>query len=170
VGSAASRVSITIAPMTEAHWPEVAAIYAEGIAAGDATFETEVPPWSDWDADHLPDQRLVALQDGVVVGWAALSPTSGRCVYRGVAEESVYIAERARGRGVGRALVEALIARAEEAGIWTIETGIFPENAASLALHERLGFRVVGTRERIGRMGDRWRDVILLERRSPAIG
>jgi L-amino acid N-acyltransferase YncA len=106
----------------------------------------------------------------VVVGWAALSPTSGRCVYWGVAEESVYIAERARGRGVGRALVEALIARAEEAGIWTIETGIFPENAASLALQERFGFRVVGTRERIGRMGDRWRDVILLERRGPAIG
>jgi phosphinothricin acetyltransferase len=169
MGPAASRAAIAIAPMIAAHWPEVARIYAEGIATGDATFETEVPSRAAWDADHLPDQRLVALEDGAVAGWAALCPCSGRCIYRGVAELSVYVAERARGRGVGRSLLEAIVTRAERAGIWTIEAGVFPENAASLALHEGAGFRLVGRRERIGRMGGRWRDVLLLERRSSAI-
>ncbi len=132
------------------HWDAVARIYAEGIATGNATFETEVPAWEAWDAAHLPELRLVAIDDGEVVGWAAMSPVSGRCVYAGVVESSVYISESARGRGVGRALMEELIRRSEGAGMWTIQTGIFPENTASLALHERVGFRVVGTRERIG--------------------
>jgi phosphinothricin acetyltransferase len=159
-----------IAPLLPAHWEAVARIYAEGIATGHATFETDVPTWEAWDAGHLDHPRLVALDGGEVIGWAALSPVSGRCVYAGVAEESVYIAGPARGRGVGRALLEELIRRSEQAGIWTIQTGIFPENTASLALHARVGFRVVGTRERIGRHRGVWRDVVFLERRSPQVG
>ncbi|HEX4521162.1 MAG TPA: GNAT family N-acetyltransferase [Gaiellaceae bacterium] len=156
-----------IARMLPRHWEAVARIYAEGIATGQATFETEVPAWEAWDAAHLPELRLVALVDREVAGWSALSPVSGRCVYAGVAEESVYVAESARGRGIGRALLEELIRRSEDAGIWTIQTGIFPENTASLALHERVGFRVVGVRERIGRHHGVWRDVVFMERRSP---
>ncbi len=155
-----------IAALAPEHWDAVAEIYGEGIATGNATFETEVPAWASWDAAHLPDLRLVALDGGTVVGWAAMSPVSGRCVYRGVAESSVYVAAAARGRGVARALMEELIRRSEAAGIWTIQTGIFPENAASLALHERVGFRVVGVRERLGEHLGRWRDVVFLERRS----
>lgn len=158
-----------ILPLLPEHWPSVSRIYAEGIATGHATFETDVPDWGRWDGSHDPALRLVAVLEGDVVGWAALSPVSSRCVYEGVAEESVYIAEEARGRGIGRALLGELIARAEAAGIWTIQTSIFPENAASLALHERVGFRVVGTRERIGRHQGTWRDTIFLERRSPAV-
>ena len=146
-------------------WPQVAAVYAEGIDTGNATFETEVPSWEAWDAGH-PDLRLVAELDGEVAGWAALSPVSGRSCYRGVAENSVYVAAKARGRGVGRALLDELVARSEAAGIWTIQTGIFPENGASLALHTACGFRVVGVRERLGELHGVWRDVLLLERRS----
>lgn len=153
--------------MLPEHWDTVAWIYAQGIATGHATFETEVPAWEAWDAAHLPKLRLVALLDDRVVGWSALSPVSGRCVYDGVVEESVYVAEEARGQGVGKALLEELIARSELAGIWTIQTGIFPENTASLALHERVGFRVVGIRERIGQHHGVWRDVVFLERRRP---
>lgn len=159
-----------IVPLLPEHWEAVARIYAEGIATGDATFETEVPSWEQWDAAHLDAGRLVALVDGEVAGWAALSPVSGRCVYAGVAEHSVYVGAAARGRGVGRALLAELVRRAEAAGIWTIQSGVFPENEASLVLHERAGFRVVGVRERLGRHGDRWRDVVLLERRSPTVG
>ena len=148
------------------HWPDVARIYAEGIATGHATFEAEVPEWEAWDAAHLDELRLVALVDGEVAGWTALSPVSGRCVYAGVAEESVYVAEAARGQGVGKALLEELIRRSEAAGIWTIQTGIFPENTASVAVHEKVGFRVVGVRERIGQHHGVWRDVVFLERRS----
>jgi L-amino acid N-acyltransferase YncA len=155
-----------IAVLGPEHWDAVARIYAEGIATGNATFETAVPAWEAWDEAHLPDLRLVALDDGEVAGWAAMSPVSGRCVYAGVVESSVYIAESARGRGVGRALMEELIRRSEAAGMWTIQTGIFPENTASLALHERVGFRVVGIRERIGEHHGRWRDIVFLERRS----
>lgn len=147
-------------------WPAVAAIYAEGIATGNATFETAVPAYDVWDAAHLPDHRLVARTDDGVVGWTALGAYSRRHVYRGVAEETIYIAERARGQGIGGALLRALIEQSESAGIWTLQAGIFPENEASIALHARCGFRVVGTRERIGKLGDTWRDVVLLERRS----
>ena len=142
------------------------AIYEQGIAGGNATFETEAPSWEDWDKTHLEGHRLVALQGGDVVGWAALAPVSERCVYAGVAENSVYVADDAQGRGVGRALLEALITSAERDGIWTIQTGIFPENEASIELHKRCGFRVVGVRERLGQHQGVWRDVVFMERRS----
>ena len=128
-----------------------------------------MPPWEEWDEAHLPRHRLVAERAGDVVGWAALSPVSGRCVYAGVAEDSVYVAGTARGRGVGRSLLAALVAGAEAAGIWTVQAGIFPENRASIALHQACGFRTVGVRERLGRLGGVWRDVVLLERRSPLV-
>jgi phosphinothricin acetyltransferase len=153
--------------MAPADWPAVAAIYAEGLEAG--TFETEVPSWETWDETHLAAPRLVARLGGAVCGWAALSPVSRRHVYRGVAEDSVYVAGRARGRGVGRALLGELVRSSDEAGIWTIQASCFPENAASIRLHESCGFRVVGTRERIAQREGVWRDVVLLERRSPAV-
>jgi L-amino acid N-acyltransferase YncA len=151
------------------NWPAVADIYWDGMRSGLATFETEVPSWEAWDANHLPDHRLVADLLGEVVGWAALSPASSRRCYAGVAENSVYVAAGARGLGIGRKLLEALIAGAEAAGIWTIQTSIFPENRASLALHERCGFRVVGTRERIAKRDGVWRDTVFLERRSEVL-
>lgn len=150
-------------------WRAVAAIYEAGIRTGNATFETEVPSWEAWDAAHLPEHRLVAELDGALVAWAALTPVSERCVYAGVAENSIYVAPEAQGRGVGRALLTRLVEQAERAGIWTIQTGIFPENAASVALHLRCGFRIVGTRERLGRHQGAWRDVLFLERRSEVI-
>jgi phosphinothricin acetyltransferase len=152
--------------LREDDWPSVADIYAEGVRSGQATFETEAPGWERWDAAHLPGPRLVAELDGEVVGWAALTPYSSRHVYRGVAEDSVYVAGRAQGRGIGRALLEELVARAGADGIWTIQAGVFPENEASLRLHERCGFRRVGVRERIGQHDGVWRDVVLLERRA----
>jgi phosphinothricin acetyltransferase len=161
---------LTIEPLRAEDWPAVRAIYAAGIETGNATFETEPPDWERWDASHLAALRLVARRDGAVVGWAALSPVSSRCVYAGVVENSVYVAPEASGRGIGRRLLQALCEQAEEAGIWTIQTGIFPENAASLALHERCGFRRVGVRERIGVHHGRWRDVVFLERRSAVAG
>jgi L-amino acid N-acyltransferase YncA len=161
-----STASLAIVSFEPVHWEDARRIYLEGIATGNATFETAAPSWSDWDRSHLADLRVVALDGEHAVGWAALSPVSDRCVYGGVAEESVYVSEATRGKGVARRLLEDLIARSEEAGIWTIQTGIFPENEASLRLHERMGFRVVGVRERIGRLHGVWRDVVLLERRS----
>jgi L-amino acid N-acyltransferase YncA len=158
-------VEPTIRDLSPADWPAVAAIYAAGIATGNATFETEVPAWEAWDASHS-GLRLVAEEEGSVVGWATLTPVSGRCCYRGVGENSIYIAEDARGRGVGRLLLGRLVERAEADGFWTIETGIFPENAASIALHVACGFRIVGTRERLGELNGIWRDVLFLERRS----
>jgi phosphinothricin acetyltransferase len=150
-------------------WPIVSAIYAEGIATGNATFETETPSFERWDASHLAGHRLVARIDGAIVGWAALGPVSERCVYRGVAENSVYVAAHARGRGVGYRLLRALVEAAELDRIWTVQTGVFPENTASLALHERCGFRVVGRRERLGQLHGVWRDVLFLEWRSAII-
>jgi phosphinothricin acetyltransferase len=162
--------AVTIRELRPEHWDDVARIYAEGIATGDATFETDVPSWEHWDAAHLPAHRFVAVAGGRVAGWVAVSAVSDRCVYGGVVENSVYVAAEARGRGVGRALLAALVASTEAAGVWTIQTGIFPENTASLRVHERVGFRVVGRRERIGRLNGVWRDVLLLERRSSAVG
>jgi phosphinothricin acetyltransferase len=156
--------------MEPADWDAVSRIYAEGLATGQASFETTVPSWESWDAAHLPGLRVVATAGDEVVGWAALSPVSARSVYAGVVEESVYVAASARGGGVGSALLDDVIRRSEEAGIWTIQTSIFPENAASLALHERVGFRVVGVRERIGRHRGVWRDTVFLERRSSVAG
>ncbi|HEU4332941.1 MAG TPA: GNAT family N-acetyltransferase [Candidatus Eisenbacteria bacterium] len=166
----ATKSSIEIAPLRPSDWESVARIYAEGIATGHATFETATPSWEEWDAAHLAAPRLVARDAERTVGWAALSPVSGRCVYGGVAEVSVYVAAAARGRGVGRRLLEALAARSEAAGLWTLQAGIFPENEASLAIHRLCGFREVGRRERIGKMGGLWRDVVLLERRSRIAG
>ena len=151
-------------------WPAVEAIYREGIATGLATFETETPSWERWDAAHRPDCRLVVRAGERVLGWAALSPVSDRCVYAGVAENSIYIAAAARGRGIGKALLRALVEASEAAGIWTLQTGIFPENAASLALHQACGFRIVGIRERIGQLHGTWKDVVFLERRSRVVG
>ena len=152
--------------MARRDWPAVAAIYEEGILEGNATFETSVPSYAEWDAGHLTAHRLVAASGNAIVGWAALSPVSGRGVYAGVAEDSVYVAEHARGRGVGRALLRELVTDAERSGIWTIQAGVFPENTASLVLHHKCGFRTVGLRERIGCLNGEWRDVLLLERRS----
>ena len=150
-------------------WPEVASIYEAGIRTGDATFETEVPPWRIWDAGHLPRHRLVTESDGRVVAWVALAPVSSRACYAGVVEDSIYVAPGSKGAGLGRALLTRIVEDAEDAGIWTIQTGIFPENHASIALHERCGFRVVGIRERIARLHGVWRDVVIMERRSPNI-
>lgn len=151
-------------------WAEVEAIYREGIATGNATFETETPAWEEWDARHLRVGRLVVRDGSGVCGWAALSPVSMRRVYAGVAEVTVYVAERARGRGVGKALLEALIEQSEQNGIWTLQAGIFPENAASIGLHTACGFRVVGKRDRIGMLRGMWRDTVLMERRSAVAG
>ena len=152
-------------PLQASDYPAVAAIFADGIATGVATFETQMPSWEQWDAAHLPEHRFVAERDGEVAGWVAVVPYSRREVYRGVGEVSVYVAERVRGHGVGRALLEAVIESARNGGLWTLQAGVFPDNVASLALHRRLGFREVGVRERIGQLAGEWRDVVLLELR-----
>ena len=151
-------------------WQRVSEIYAEGIAARNATFETEVPTWEAWDRSHLTTCRFVAELDETVLGWAALSPVSDRCAYGGVAEVSVYVASASRGSGIGSALLERLVTASEAAGLWTLQAGLFSENEGSLRLHERAGFRVVGRRERLGKLDGRWRDVLLLERRSARAG
>ncbi len=156
--------------MTPADWEAVRAIYVEGLATGNATFERSAPDWTKWDSGHLRVCRLVARGDGGVLGWAALSPVSARAVYAGVAEVSVYVGEEARGRGVGLALLEELVAESDREGIWTLQASIFPENEASIALHRKCGFREVGRREAIGCMDGRWRDTVLMERRSSVVG
>jgi L-amino acid N-acyltransferase YncA len=161
---------VAIEQMGEENWPAVREIYAEGIATGDATFEERPPSWQEWDREHLRECRLVARRGERIVGWAALAPVSTRHAYRGVAEVSLYVAGPERGGGVGEALGKALVEASEQAGVWTLEGWIFPENRASLALCESLGCRVVGVRKRLGKMGDRWRDVLLLERRSSIVG
>ena len=158
-----------IRKLREEDWPAVRSIYEQGIAGRNATFETVAPSWESWDGAHHTEHRLVAEEDGRVVGWASLAPVSERCCYEGVAENSVYVADDAQRRGVGRALLERIAADAEAGGIWTIQAGVFPENEASIRLHERCGFRVVGVRERLGRLDGVWRDVVLLERRSALI-
>jgi L-amino acid N-acyltransferase YncA len=158
---------VAIRRMTRDDWPAVEAIYAEGIAGGDATFETATPGWDEFDSGRLAAHRFVAAEGGRVVGWAALSPTSSRECYAGVAEHSIYVTASARGRGIGVALMTKLLESADAGGIWTVQTSIFPENEASVALHEKLGFRMVGRRERIAQLDGVWRDTILLERRAP---
>jgi phosphinothricin acetyltransferase len=158
---------MNVRPFLPADWPDVARIYAEGLAGRVATFETDVPSWDAWDAAHLPAPRLVAERDGDVVGWVAVSPASRRPAYRGVVEHSVYVDGRARRSGVGRALLDALVADAPRHGIWTIQTSIIDANEASLRLHEATGFRVVGRRERIAQLDGAWRDTLLLELRLP---
>jgi L-amino acid N-acyltransferase YncA len=165
-----SREVVALGAMQPEDWPAARAIYLEGVATGHATFEKSAPEWEKWDRDHLRAGRVAARRDGELLGWAALSPVSGRCVYAGVAEASVYVAAKARRAGVGLALLKALIAASEEAGIWTLQAGVFPENAASMALCRKAGFRFVGIRERLGSMNGRWRDVALLERRSAVVG
>ena len=166
---------VSIRALGEADAAAVLAIYGQGIRTGHATFESTVPEWQDWDAGHLRHCRIVATEADLVLGWAALSPVSKRPVYRGVTEASIYVADTAQGRGVGRTLLAELIEQSEAAGIWTLLAGIFPENEASIRLHEALGFRVIGTRRRIGLMSHgplagQWRDVIRLERRSEIVG
>jgi phosphinothricin acetyltransferase len=163
-------MELTIEKMLPGHWEEVRDIYLQGLAAGDATFETEAPDLARWDAAHLPSCRLVALARGRVAGWAALGAVSARAVYAGVAEVSVYVGEGFRGAGVGRALLEALVSASEAEGFWTLQASVFPENAASVALHRACGFREVGRRERVGLLRGRWRDTLLLERRSRVAG
>jgi L-amino acid N-acyltransferase YncA len=160
----------SVGPMGDVDWGRVRSIYLEGIATGNATFETDAPSWEEWDEGHLRTGRLVARDGEEVLGWAALSPVSRRPAYRGVAELTVSVAERWRGRGVGRALLEALIDESERGGIWTLQAAVFPENTASVRLHLRCGFREVGRRERIGRLGGVWRDTLLFERRSKVVG
>jgi len=164
-------MKLAIEKMTREHWKQVKRIYLEGIDTGDATFETEAPTWERWNSSHLSHSRVVAIDAyNDVLGWGALSPVSSRCVYGGVAEVSVYTGQQHRGKGVGRTLLEALIASSEENGIWTLEAGIFPENKASIELHLKCGFRRVGSRERIGKLRGEWRDTLLLERRSKREG
>jgi phosphinothricin acetyltransferase len=161
---------VRVEAMEEGHWERVSEIYVQGIASGNATFETEAPSWEEWDEGHLSECRFVAVSDGRILAWAALSPVSDRCVYAGVAEVSVYVADEAQGQGIGTRLMEALVSGAEELGIWTLQAGVFPENDASVRVHTSAGFRLVGRRERLGQMNGLWRDVLLLERRSDRVG
>lgn len=164
-------MSIHIVDMIPEHWNAVARIYAEGIATGHATFQKDVPSWEEWDGSHLKKCRFVAVNtEGVVMGWAALTPVSGRCVYVGVAEVSVYVSTHFTRHGIGKMLMTKLIESAEASGLWTLQSGIFPENVGSVRLHEMAGFRLIGRRERIGKMDNVWRDTLLMERRSQNIG
>jgi phosphinothricin acetyltransferase len=165
-----TAAAVRVTAMLPEHAEQVLAIYQLGIDSGDATFETTAPIWEAFDASRLPEHRLVAVDDdGRVLGWAAVVPVSDRCAYAGVVEHSVYVHPDAQGQGVGSALLNALLASTDAAGIWTVQSGVFPENTASLALHAKAGFRIIGTRERIGRHHGRWRDVVLIERRSPTV-
>jgi phosphinothricin acetyltransferase len=163
-------MDLSVERMRERDWPAVRTIFQEGIATGNATFETEVPDWETWDTQHLDCCRLVARQQGRITGWAALTPVSSRCIYAGVAEVSIYVRASARGQGVGKALLQALLKASEDAQIWTLQAGIFPENEISIVLHEACGFRTVGRRERLGQLNGTWRDVVLMERRSKVVG
>jgi len=158
--------NIKVQVMTEEHWRAVKSIYEEGIASKNATFETAVPEWIEWDRNHLDSCRFVSVNDNKIVGWSALSPVSNRCIYSGVAEVSVYVSEAVRGNGIGKILLNKLIVESEKQNIWTLQAGIFPENQSSLILHKKAGFREVGYREKIGKLDGIWRDVLLLERRS----
>jgi L-amino acid N-acyltransferase YncA len=159
-----------IEPLTFAHWPGVKHIYEQGIATGHATFQTAAPEWKEWDKSHISSPRLVMMEGIKVLGWAALTAVSGRCVYAGVGEVSIYVASEAQGRGIGKQLLAQLIRESEQQDFWTLQAGIFPENKASLHIHEQLGFRILGIRGKIGKMNGVWRDTVLLERRSKIAG
>ncbi|BAU53031.1 GNAT family N-acetyltransferase [Mucilaginibacter gotjawali] len=159
-----------IAELTQKQWPEVRAIYQGGIATGNAHFSLDVPEWDEWDHEHVKNCRLVAIDNGEVLGWAALTAISDRCVFAGVAEVSIYIAEKARGKGIGKKLLAELVKQSEQNNFWTLEARIFAENTASIHIHQQNGFRIVGLRERIGKLNGVWRDVLLLERRSTETG
>lgn len=159
-----------ILPLLPEHWEAVKKIYEEGIATGNATFQSVAPSWEEWNDSHAVKPRLVAVENGNVLGWAAITPVSGRCVYAGVGEVSVYVSTAARGKGIGKQLLQTLIEASEKENYWTLQSGIFPENKASIAIHESCGFRVVGTREKIGKMNGVWRDTVLLEKRSSLTG
>ena len=161
---------MTIESLMPSHWSDVRNIYAKGIATGNATFETAIPEWEVWDKDHLKDLRFIAVVENRIAGWAALTAVSGRCIYIGVAEVSVYVDDEFAGKGIGTALLQKLINESERSNIWTLQAGIFPENIASIKMHEKSGFRTVGYREKIGKMNGVWRDTILLERRSSKTG
>lgn len=163
-------MDILIRNMTAGDYPSVAEIYGEGIQTGNATFQQEIPSWESWDSAHVQSCRLVAVSGDKIAGWAALSRVSERCVYGGVAEVSVYIGEAFRGQGIGLRLLEALVTESESNEFWTLQSGIFPENTGSLRMHEKAGFRLVGRREKIGQMNGRWRDTLILERRSAIVG
>lgn len=162
--------AVRIKPMLPEDWEQVKKIYESGIATGIATFETAAPGWEKWNNDHLPFGRLVAVENEEIAGWAALSPISNRCVYGGVAEVSVYVAEKYKGKGIGRLLLQNLITESERNGIWTLQAGIFTDNIASVKLHEKVGFRVIGYREKIGKLNNTWKDNYILERRSNIVG
>jgi len=161
---------IEITAMLREHWEAVKTIYEEGIATGNATFQTVAPTWEEWDTSHIATCRFVAIENKEVLGWAALTAVSGRCVYAGVAEVSVYVAAKARGKKIGSLLLQALVTESEKNGYWTLQSGIFPENKQSIYIHEKNGFRVVGYREKIGKMKNVWRDNVFLERRSTTVG
>ena len=162
--------AVIINPMQKEHWENVKQIYESGIATGIATFETTAPSWEKWNDGHLEFARLVAIENNEVAGWAALSPVSSRCVYGGLAEVSVYVADNYKGKGIGKLLLQNLIIESESNGIWTLQAGIFTSNIASVKLHEKAGFRVIGYRERIGKLKDTWKDNFILERRSKIVG
>lgn len=163
-------MNIGIRSLIKEDWISVAEIYRQGIETGNATFQNNIPTWEEWDSGHIKSCRIIAVSEGEVIGWAALTKVSGRCVYAGVAEVSIYVATRYTGQKIGTRLLDSLITESESEGFWTLQAGIFPENTASLRLHEKLGFRMVGYREKIGKMNNRWRDTILLERRSKKTG
>ncbi|MEI3789361.1 MULTISPECIES: GNAT family N-acetyltransferase [unclassified Chryseobacterium] len=159
-----------IIPTDKKHFPDITEIYRQGLETGNATFETTVPTWEEWDKGKLKHRRLVAIIDYTVVGWAALSAVSDRCVYGGVAELSIYISNNHKGKSIGKALMQKLLEESERNGIWTLQSGMFPENKATMALHQSSGFRMIGYREKIGKLRDTWRDTVIMERRSKTTG
>jgi L-amino acid N-acyltransferase YncA len=159
-----------IKTIVASYYPEISRIYLEGILTGNATFQTKAPDWNEWDKSHLPNSRIAAFENNTMVGWAALSPVSSRCIYAGVAEVSIYVLESERGKGIGKLLLQQLILESENNDLWTLQSSIFPENIGSIKIHEQCGFRQIGFKEKVGKMNGIWRDNILMERRSKIVG